>query len=99
MKSSTKVKISGVTIFIVSSLIIQQYIDSMLYIGIVFMWLSWMLMGAQIDLERSEKSFDEMRELRNEIEESLKKLRDAKEEKHEPVVDDNEYFDKKRSEH
>ena len=90
-------KIAGFSFFFIGSLMVQQFISPLLYIGLIFLGLSWILMGAQIDLERSEASLEEMRELGKDIEASLEEMRKFRD-SDQTEEDEAEYFDKKRSE-
>ena len=76
---------------------VQQFIDPLLYIGLIFLGISWMFMDAQLDLERSEKNIEDMRKLHENIEASLEKTRKFRD-SDQTQEDEAEYFDKKRSE-
>ena len=97
MKQSTKAKIAGFTFFFVGSMFVQQFIDPLLYVGLIFLGISWMFMDAQLDLERSEKSLEQMRKLHENIEASLDKMKKFTD-SDKTEKDEAEYFDKKRSE-
>jgi len=95
MKRSTKMKITGFSFFIIGSIMVQQIISPLLYMGIILMGLAWMFMDAQLDLERHEKNMEELSVLHKKIEASLEQMQNIGES--DEISDDSNYFDKKRS--
>jgi len=96
VKQSTKTKWTGFIFFFVGSILVQQFIDPLLYIGLIFLGISWMFMNAQLDIERSEKSMEELLVLHKKIEASLEQMKNLGES--DEKSDDSDYFDNKRSE-
>ena len=97
MKRSTKIKIAGASLFVIGSLMVQQFIHPMLYAGIILMGISWMLMSAQLDFERSETDLERMKKAGKDIEETLEKIRNLKN-SNQTQEDEEKYFNSKRSE-
>ncbi len=96
MKKSTKVKWSGFLFFMIGSVLIQQYIEVMFYLGGISLWIGVMFMDAQLDIERHEKNIEELSILHKKIEASLEQMQNIGES--DEISDDSDYFDNKRSE-
>ena len=97
MKKSTKINIAGFVLFFIGSVIIQMYIDALLYVGLIVTAMAWMFMDAHVSEITHEKHMEELSELRTNIDESLEKMKQfVKPEELKEDLDD--YFDKKRSE-
>ncbi len=79
----------------VGSVLIQQYIEIMFYIGGISLWIGVMFMDAQLDIERHEKNIEELSILHKKIEASLEQMQNIGES--DEISDDSDYFDKKRS--
>ena len=75
MKKSTQYNIVGLLLFVAGSMIVQMYIDTLLFIGLIALLLGWMSINAYIDLERAEKSLQDFEvkaeELRIKMKENL----------------------------
>ena len=61
------------------------------------MGISWMLMSAQLDFERSETDLERMKKAGKDIEETLEKIRNLKN-SNQTQEDEEKYFNSKRSE-
>ena len=97
MKKSTKMTIVGFTLFFVGSLAIQVYIEPIFFMGIVAMYISFLLIDAKLNEILHEGHVEELNQLRTNIDKSLedmKKFVDSDQ----TQEDEEEYFNSKRSE-
>ena len=92
MKRSTKYGILGFVLFFIGSLLIQMYIETIFFIGIVAMYLSFLLMDAKVNELEHERHVEEFDSLKEKIDESLEKMKDLNEES------ETAYYDNKINE-
>ena len=78
------------------SILVQQFIDPLFYMGGIALWIGVMFMDAQLDIERHEKNMEELSVLHKKIEASLEQMQNIGES--DEKSDDSDYFDNKRSE-
>jgi len=97
MKKSKKINIAGFVLFFIGSVILQMYIETLLYIGLITLGIAWMFMDAHVGEITHEKHMAELSELRTNIDESLENMKQFIK-PGELEEDETDYFDKKRSE-
>ena len=75
MKKSTKAYWLGMFVFFAGSIVVQMYIDTLLFVGITAIAIGWMLINAHVDYQRHEENIDELNSLLAKIEETIKGCR------------------------
>jgi len=93
MKKSTQVYWIGLVAFTIGSVLVQQEISTALYIGMVMIMISWTLVSAHVDLERLEKDYEDMLNLRKDIEAKLLEMANADKSKVDEF-DENDFIKK-----
>ena len=97
MKKSTKISILGFFLFFVGSLAIQMYIEPIFFMGIMAMYISFLLIDAKLNEILHEGHVEELNQLRTNIDKSLeamKKFVDSDQTK----LNEEEYFNSRKSE-
>lgn len=64
----------GFIFFFIGSLIIQEYIDLLLYIGLIMMVAAYLYVNAYIDIQRHESQMLELKEQYDSMSELLEKF-------------------------
>ena len=96
MKKSTKISILGFFLFFVGSLAIQMYIEPIFFMGIVAMYVSFLLIEAKMSEIIHEGHIEELNQLRINIDKSLEDMKEFVD-SGQTKVDEADYFEKKKS--
>ena len=95
MKRSTKIYIAGFLLFFIGAVIIQIYIDSLLFLGIGLLYVSFMLIDAKMINVEYESHMEELDKAIKKAKENISLFQKANEPKEETSEDD--YFNQKKS--
>jgi len=97
MKKSTKIGIGGFLLFFIGSLIVQLYIEPLLYTGLMMLYIAWMLIDAKLNEVIHEGHVEELNRLRESIDKSLEGMKNFVN-SDQTKEDEDEYFNSKKSE-
>jgi len=78
MKKLTQVKVIGFILFMVGSVIIQQFIDPLLFIGIAILYFAMQIIDSIIELETAERRAQELQDLIDILDKFPKEIKDEK---------------------
>jgi len=75
--------------FVIGSIIVQMYIDTLLFLGIVALLLGWMLTNSYVDLKRSESTLADFEAKAKELEIKVKEMIEEEKQKDQTKKKDN----------
>ena len=88
---------TGFALFFVGSLLVQHYIEPLLFWGVVLLFMAYMIIGVMADQIEHETRMAEFIELKGRMQETLDAMGKYTNGESDEISDDSTYFDKKRS--